>query len=134
MLLDWNNQKYVPSQRDFSLRKAVSTSILQQSQMLQPFVDSKGLLRVGDRLEMSQSISYEAQHPLILYEKHLLTYLIVHTEHIRLLHAGLTFLSATLATRYHIVKGHKTIRSIYCQCITCCRHLVKPKAQIMDQL
>ena len=33
---------------------------------LQPFPDSKGLLQVGGRLEMSQSISYEAQHPLIL--------------------------------------------------------------------
>ena len=101
---------------------------------LRPFIDTKGLLRVGGRQGMSQSISYEAQHPLILHGKHPLTHLIVQAEHSRLLHAGPTLLSASLATRYHIVKGRMIIRSVYRQCITCRRDSVKPKPQMMGQL
>ena len=37
--------------------------------------------------------------------------------HVCLLHAGPTLLSASLASRYHIVKGHTTIPSVYHQCI-----------------
>ena len=89
---------------------------------LRPFIDTKGLLRVGGRQGMSQSISYEAQYPLILHGKHPLTHLIVHTEHIRLLHAGPTLLSASLVTRYHLVKGRVIIRSVYlCLCLFDCQ-------------
>ena len=77
---------------------------------LRPFIDTKGLLRVGGRQGMSQSISYEAQHPQILHGKHPLTHLIVQAEHSRLLHAGPTLLFASLATRYHIIKGRMIIR------------------------
>ena len=101
---------------------------------LRPFIDTKGLLRVGGRQEMSQGISYEVQHPLILHGKHPLACLIIHTEHVHLLHAGPTLLSASLITRYHIVKGHMIIRSVYRQCIVCRRHSVKPKPQMMGQL
>ena len=83
---------------------------------------------------MSQGISYEVQHPLILHGKHPLARLIIHTEHVRLLHAGPTLLSASLITRYHIVKGRMIIRSVYRQCIVCHRHSVKPKPQMMGQL
>ena len=83
---------------------------------------------------MSQSISYEARHPLILHGKHPLTSLIIHTEHARLLHAGPTLLSASLATRYHIVKGCTTIRAVYHRCITCRRTSVKPTPQMIGEL
>ena len=89
---------------------------------LRLFIDTKGLLRVGGRQGISQSISYEAQHPLTLHGKHPLTHLIVHAEHLHLLHAGPTLLSASLATRYHVVKGRMIICSVCRQCITCCRH------------
>ena len=70
---------------------------------LWPSFDSKGLLRVGGRWEMSQGISYEAQHPLVLHGKHPSTRLITHTEYIRLLHAAQqTLHSASVATRHHI--------------------------------
>jgi hypothetical protein len=78
-----------------------------------------------------RNVSYEVRHPLILHGKHSLTSLIVHTEHIHLLHAGPTLLSASLATRHHIVKGRTIIRSTYRQCITCRRFSVKPKPQMM---
>ena len=112
-------------------------SPLQSSSCLKtvrPFIDSKGLLRVGGRQQMLRGIGYEAQHPLILHGKHPLTRLIVLTEHFRILHAGPTLLSASLATRYHIVKGRAMMRSVYRQCVVCRRHSVKPTAQMMGQL
>ena len=68
---------------------------------------------------------------MILPGKRPLTHLIIHTEHIRLLQAGPTPLSASFATRHHIVKGRMIIRSVYRQCITCS---VEPKSQMMGQL
>ena len=70
-------------------------------------------------------------YPLILHGRHPLTSLIVHTEHVHLLH---TLLSTSLATRYHIVKGRTTIHSVYHQCITCCHMSVKSIPQMMDKL
>ena len=101
---------------------------------LRPFIDARGLLRVGGRQGMSQNIGYEARHPLILHGKYPLTSLIIHTEHVRLLHAGPTLLSASLATRYHIVKRYTIIRAVYHQCITCRHMSVKPTPQMMGEL
>ena len=95
-----------------ALGKQCSLSPSSRLKALRPFIDSKGLLRVGGRQEMSQGISYGARHPLILHGKHPLARLIIHTEHIHLLHAGPTLLSASLATRYHVVKGSMIIRSV----------------------
>ena len=63
---------------------------------LNPFVDSSGLLRVGGRQGLSKS-TYESKHPVILSGKHPLTQLIIRTEHLRLMHAGPTLLSASLS-------------------------------------
>ena len=101
---------------------------------LRPFIDARGLLRVGGRQGILQDIRYEARHPLILHGRHPLTNLIIHTEHVRLLHAGPTLLSASLTTRYHIVKGRTTIHAVYHQCITCRRMSVKPTPQMMGEL
>ena len=57
--------------------KAMSSSIFQ----LQPFIDLKGLLRIGGRQRISRSISYEARHPLILHRKYPITQLIVHSTY-----------------------------------------------------
>ena len=60
---------------------------------LRPFVDAQGLLRVGGRASLSK-LSYSRRHPIILPSDHVLTKLIVHSEHLRLLHAGPTLTSA----------------------------------------
>ena len=65
---------------------------------LNPFVNSSGLLCVGCRQQLSKS-TYESKHPVILLGKHPLTQLI-RTEHLCLLHAGPTFLFASLSQRY----------------------------------
>ena len=73
-------------------------------------------------------------HPALLHGKHPLTHLIIRDEHLRLLHAGPTLLTASLSRRYHIVGGRKTIRSIARKCFTCRRYTARPKPQLLGQL
>ena len=80
--------------------------------------DSSGILRVGGRQQNSQ-LSYSQQHPIILHSKHPLTCLIIHSEHLRLLHAGPTLLTASLCRRYHIIGCKRAVRSITRGCVTC---------------
>ena len=59
--------------------------------LLNPFIDSNGVLQVGGRKRNSK-LPYSQMHPMILHGKHVLTRLIIRSEHIRLLHAGLILL------------------------------------------
>ena len=95
-------------------------------------IDSSGLLRVDGRQQYSQ-VSYSRKHPIILHHKHPLTYLIVHSEHLRLLHAGPTLLTASLSRRYFIVGCKKLVRSVTRGCITCCKFSAKPSPQMIGQ-
>ena len=98
---------------------------------LRPMIDSSGLLRVGGRQQYSQ-VSY-SRKPIILHHKHPLTHLIVHSEHLRLLHAGPTLLTALLSRRYFIVGCKKLVRSVTRGCITCCKFSAKPSPQMIGQ-
>ena len=100
---------------------------------LRPLIDSADLLRVGGRQELAQ-MSYSKKHPIILHHKHYLTHLIIHSEHVRLLHAGPTLLMATLNNRYHILGCRKTVRSITRGCVICRKLNAKPSPQMMGQL
>lgn len=46
-----------------------------------PFSDKTGLLRVGGR-ECNSELSYSRMHPIILHGKHLITKLLVQSEHL----------------------------------------------------
>ena len=69
-----------------------------------PFLDSSSVLQVGGR-EQNSNAAYSSLHPIILHGKHPLAKLIVHSEHIRLLHAGPRLLASMLSCRFYIV-GH----------------------------
>jgi len=100
---------------------------------LRPFIHSSGLLRVGGQQQHSQ-VSYSQKHPIILLHKHPLTHLIIRSTHLRLLHAGPTLLTASLASRYHILSCRKLVRSTTRGCVTCRRLSAKPSSQLMGQL
>ncbi len=57
-----------------------------------------GMLRVGGR-QGNSTMAYAKIHPIILHGKHPITKLLIKTEHIRLLHAGPTLLSASIGRR-----------------------------------
>ena len=100
---------------------------------LHPIIDSSGVIRVGGR-GCNQKVPYSSQHPVIISGKHPLARLIIHFEHLRLLHAGPTLLACSLNSRFYIIGGRKAIRSITRGCITCRRVSARPQAQMLGQL
>ena len=73
-------------------------------------------------------------HPVILHGRHPLTKPIVHSEHLRMLHAGPTLLSSALTRRFYIIYLRKTVRSITRQCVKCRRQTTRPQPQMLGQL
>ena len=100
---------------------------------LHPFVDSDGVFRVGGR-ECNSNLAYSQMHPVILHGKHVLTRLIIRSEHLRLLHAGPTLVFSSLSRRFHVIGMKKTIRSVVRECTRCRRHSTKPSPQMLGQL
>ena len=101
--------------------------------LLQPFLDKDKLIRVGGR-EKNSNRAYSARHPIIIHGSHPIARLIMRSEHLRLLHAGQTLLSCSLHRRFHIIGGHKAIRSITRGCVVCRRMAAKPQTQMMGQV
>ena len=100
---------------------------------LRPFLDSDGILRVGGR-EGNSKLSHSRVHPIILHGRHTLTKLIIHFEHLRMLHAGPTLVCSSLSRRFHVIGLRKTVRSITRQCTTCRRQSTRPQPQVLGQL
>jgi len=68
---------------------------------LQPYLDEKGLIRVGGRLEKS-ALSVSQKHPVILHQSDRLSKLICGQLHVDNLHVGPTALLAVLSLQFHL--------------------------------
>ena len=71
---------------------------------------------------------------MILPGSHVVTKLLIRTEHLRLLHADSTIVAAMLSHCFHILGARKAIRTIACSCIICRCVSAKPKPQLLGQL
>ena len=100
---------------------------------LNPFIGPSGLLHVGGRQD-DCNLTCPSRYPVILQGKRQLTRLIIPREHLRLLHAGPTLLTASLIRRFYIMGVCRYIRSITCGCIACRREAPKPQVQKMGKL
>ncbi|XP_062557016.1 uncharacterized protein LOC134221858 [Armigeres subalbatus] len=79
---------------------------------LSPFLDKKGVLRVGGRIEQAPSISYEAKHPVVLPRSHRITYLVVLSFHQQFLHANTETVCNELRQRFYIPRMRTVVRSV----------------------
>nr|CAH7719124.1 unnamed protein product [Callosobruchus chinensis] len=100
---------------------------------LNPFLDDRGILRVGGRLRNSE-LNFNQKHPIILHEKHKFTVLLVTYEHQRLLHAGPQLLLASIRERYWIVGGRNLIRKTVHNCVRCFRNKPTTTEYLMADL
>ncbi|XP_033220964.1 uncharacterized protein LOC117175365 [Belonocnema kinseyi] len=87
---------------------------------LNPFVDAQGLLRVGGRLA-NAPVPFNQKHPIILAPNNPLTLLIIHYEHLRLLHAGCQTTLAAVRTQYWPLSGKNAIKKVLRKGIKCFR-------------
>ncbi|XP_015123178.1 uncharacterized protein LOC107045415 [Diachasma alloeum] len=103
------------------------------SDQLHPFLDDKGILRVGERLKRSELTSYNQKHPILLPSKHPVTDMIIRHVHQSNLHAGIQSTLHAIRTKFWILNGTDQIRKLVRQCVDCIRQ--KPKlvhAQVAD--
>ena len=83
---------------------------------LQPFIDSTGVLRVGERLENSCLVQ---KHPAILPRSHPAVELLLIQVHLDNKHAGNTNMLGLISQDWHICGVKRLLRKILHQCITC---------------
>ncbi|XP_075162729.1 uncharacterized protein LOC142235359 [Haematobia irritans] len=100
---------------------------------LSPFIDDKGLLRVGGRIENSQ-LSEDTRHPIILPKNHNVTRMIVNEEHKTNLHPGVFSLFVIIRQQYWIIGARNLIRKVTHECLRCFRYSRQTTEQRMADL
>ncbi|XP_059050490.1 uncharacterized protein LOC131845442 [Achroia grisella] len=100
---------------------------------LNPFIDQKGLLRVGGRLEHSQ-LSYNQKHPLLIPKQSSLTTLLIADAHMQTLHGGLQLTLSYLQSKFWILGGKQLVKSYCRKCVTCIKNAGTTQSQLMGQL
>jgi hypothetical protein len=96
---------------------------------LNPFIGKDKLLRVGGRLSES-TLSYDAQHPVILPRDAVVSRLIIEKIHRDVGHFGRNSIMSHMRQRYWVIGASSTIRRILSKCVICRKY----KAQTMNQL
>lgn len=90
----------------------------QQLLKLSPFIDEKGLIRVGGRLSHSE-LPFEAKHPIILPKDHYVTKLLIEQEHKTHLHSGVQQTLYGLRRKYWPIDGRSQVWKVLKSCINC---------------
>lgn len=118
----------VVQKESFSLelhRLEKKTPISSKSKILSlnPFLDEKGIIRVGGRLRNS-NFPFDKRHPILLPARHPFTIMLFKSEHVNLLHAGPQHLLSVIREKYWPISGRSLAKSVFRSCIRCFR--VKP--------
>ncbi|KYN22468.1 hypothetical protein ALC57_05137 [Trachymyrmex cornetzi] len=87
---------------------------------LNPFLDDRGLIRVGGRLQAS-NLSYSQKHPILLPSRHRLTDSIIREIHEKYHHIGIQTTLYIMRRRFWILDGRNQIRKIVRSCMRCFR-------------
>ena len=98
---------------------------------LRPCVDDELILRIDGRLENAE-LPVDAKHPIILPNRHTLTRLIVLNKHAESGHAGPSY--TLVKTRFWIIFGISSVKSILSECNKCARREATPIRQFMADL
>lgn len=100
---------------------------------LHPFLDKEEIVRVGGRLQNS-GLPYNRKHPIILPKLSRITDMIVHSEHLRLLHAGPKLLLSSLNERFWLIDGLRSVKKIVHRCVVCFRMKAEASSQLMGSM
>lgn len=100
---------------------------------LNPFLDEKGLIRVGGRLTQAQ-LDFDQKHPILLPAKDRIISLLVDYYHISNLHASPGLLLALIRQKYWIVSARNLIRQRVHSCNLCFRLNPRNTTPLMGDL
>ncbi|XP_055910400.1 uncharacterized protein LOC129944760 [Eupeodes corollae] len=100
---------------------------------LKPILDSKGLLRVGGRLDRSSN-SYEMNHPVIIPNGSRLAWLVIDHSHRSTKHGAAQIMMQFIRQKYWIPKLRSELRGYLHKCVICARYSAKLEHQLMSEL
>lgn len=100
---------------------------------LSPFIDERGIVRVGGRLHNSQ-LEFAEKHPILIPHQSPLSRLIILHTHNHNLHAGPSLTLALIRRKYWIPKAGKMIKGTILRCVRCRIQRAKPNVPIMASL
>ena len=115
------------SRRELAVRKSSLTPI-------NPFVDERGVIRCGGRLENAHDLSWEEKFPAVLPHSSSMVVDLVRGFHFSRLHAGVDQCLSDLRRRFWITKGRRFVRRVIGACTICQRHFKAPAVQKMAAL
>ncbi|XP_050065611.1 uncharacterized protein LOC126554599 [Aphis gossypii] len=100
---------------------------------LRPFVDARGVIRVGGRLTRSNLTSAEKQPILLAKDSHLSTLLARHW-HLVTCHSGPRVITSLITRQFWIISVRAVIRRVIGQCTICVRTLAQSPHPMMADL
>lgn len=100
---------------------------------LNPFLDEKGLIRVGSRLK-NAALRYNEKFPIILPKSHHFTTLVIRQAHTSTLHGGTSLTLSHLRRNYWIIDGRNQVAGLIRRCVHCIRHRFVPNNPLMAAL
>nr|XP_016848197.1 PREDICTED: uncharacterized protein LOC107982700 [Anolis carolinensis] len=100
--------------------------------LLNPFLDSQGVLRVGGRLNRSE-FSDCIKNPVIIPKGHLATFL-VRYAHSKVQHQGRALTEGALRKGFWLVNARRLVSSVIYKCVTCKRLRASCQSQLMSEL
>ncbi|XP_008179837.1 uncharacterized protein LOC103308371 [Acyrthosiphon pisum] len=100
---------------------------------LNPFIDEKGILRVGGRLKHSE-LGYNMKHPIILPKNQSFTTMIINQVHLHNLHSSLSVTMTLFGQRYWIIHNRSSVKKVLHNCIKCYRFRKATCHQLMSNL
>ncbi|XP_011169928.2 uncharacterized protein LOC105202933 [Solenopsis invicta] len=118
------------------IRRLKTDNKLQRSSRLislLPFLDDKGILRVGGRLRHA-TIPEEAKHPAILPSRHHVTRLLIVHYHEKLFHAGVQTTLNSIREEFWPILARNSVKEIIHKCVQCRKASPKASWQLMGQL
>ena len=99
---------------------------------LSPFLDGKGVIRVGGRVDEA-IVSYDTKHPALLPSDHWVSWLITRHAH-QYGHNGVATTTARTRRKFWILKGNKLSKTVKFKCGFCREMAHMAETQLMANL
>ena len=100
---------------------------------LSPFLDERGILRVGGRLT-NAPLTADTRHPVLLPTVSEVMRLIIEEQHRHLLHAGVEHTLTGLRQTFWIPRGHAQVKKVLHRCAYCRNRRARPQQPKMADL
>ena len=98
-----------------------------------PFIDLKGVMRIGSRLE-NANVEREEKYPAILPKNDENVKALIRFTHRRLKHGGQKITLCEIRTKYWILQGMQAVKSVVTKCVSCQKRFKRPMNQLMAPL